>query len=145
MSFLFIKDAMSLSETTNIMNEDLDKVQEKFIDSIDNFINIVERRLKGYSFGEIDSLAKKAKNINSEVKKRETLKQIEDATKKAQESLKTTNDDDKKHELRLQLQSLSELKNKVNSFHVVEDPKEEKDDRIEGSPSNHRIINLDEY
>jgi ribosome maturation protein Sdo1 len=95
-------------------------LQEEFSDMLDSWYGTVERKLKGYSTQEIDTLAKAAKEIDSEVKKRSTLERIEDALKDARIEVNKTNNADKKRELRLQIQVLGELKGKVNAFKVVE-------------------------
>lgn len=113
-------------------------LQEDFGDTMDSFQGWAERKLKGYSVKEIDVLANKAKHVNSEVSKRATLERIENALSDARKELATTKDSDKQRELRVQIQVLSELKSKVNSFKVTDDH----DDKTE-KEDDHKI-NLDE-
>ena len=136
MSYLFIKDAQTEQETHSSLIENTLPVTESFSDIIDSFLTTAERKLTGYSIGEIDILAKAAKNVDSEVKKRDLLKRIDAAITDAKKELVNTNKDDKKKDLRLQLQVLSELKNKVNSFKVTEHDEKKEDD--EGN-KKHRI------
>lgn len=134
MSNLFIRDISILKENndTNII------LEEDFKEVINSFTIYAERRLKGYSVREIDSLATKAKAVNSEVSKREVLIKVDTALKAAKEKLaKPKLTDDTKKELRLQIQVLGELKNKVNSFKVIE-PSDEVQEKEK------TVINLDE-
>lgn len=89
-------------------------------DTVESWLATAERKLSGYSTTEIDVLAKAAKSVDSETKKRATLERIENALKDARIELNETNKADKKRELRLQIQVLGELKAKVSSFKVVE-------------------------
>ena len=89
-------------------------------DTVESWLATAERKLSGYSTTEIDVLAKAAKSVDSETKKRATLERIENALKDARIELNETNKADKKRELRLQIQVLGELKAKVLSFKVVE-------------------------
>jgi len=117
-------------------------LSEDFEETIDSFLAAAERKLTGYSVKEIDILASKAKHVDSEVKKREVLERIDDATKDARKALTNTKSDEKKRKgLRLQLQVLGELRQKVNSFKVVEheEPTKHDDDKP------HNKIDLDSY
>lgn len=137
--------AKKVVQTESSMYENTDEeptLYTRFTDSITNLMNIAERKLTGYSVGEIDSLAKKAKRIKSEKDKREVLAQIHSAEEKAKETLNKTKDEGKKVELKLQLQVLSELKNKVKSFNVLDDESREKEHHFN---SNKEKIKLDAY
>ena len=79
MSYLFIKDAQTEQETHSSLIENTLPITESFSDIIDSFLTTAERKLTGYSIGEIDILAKAAKNVDSEVKKRDLLKRIDAA------------------------------------------------------------------
>lgn len=134
MSNLFIKDIISLEESHNSNT----LTESNYKDAMDSFLSYAERKLTGYSVKEIDVLAKKAKAVDSEVKKREVLIRINDASKASKDKLvnsKTT--DDQRKELRLQIQVLSELKNKVNAFKVTGEEEEKE-------PSERKTLNLDE-
>lgn len=134
MSSLFIKDIVSLEESHNSNT----LTESNYKDVMDSFLSYAERKLTGYSVKEIDVLAKKAKAVDSEVKKREVLIRINDASKASKDKLansKTT--DDQRKELRLQIQVLSELKNKVNAFKVTGEEEEKE-------PSERKTLNLDE-
>lgn len=133
MSSLFIKDITTLEESHNSNT----LTESNYKDVMDSFLSYAERKLTGYSVKEIDVLAKKAKAVDSEVKKREVLIRINDASKASKDKLansKTT--DDQRKELRLQIQVLSELKNKVNAFKVTGEEEKE--------PAERKTLNLDE-
>jgi len=97
-----------------------ESVIDSIHDTVESWLATAERKLSGYSTTEIDVLAKAAKSVDSETKKRATLERIENALKDARIELNETNKADKKRELRLQIQVLGELKAKVLSFKVVE-------------------------
>jgi len=97
-----------------------ESVIDSIHDTVESWLATAERKLSGYSTTEIDVLAKAAKSVDSETKKRATLERIENALKDARIELNETNKADKKRELRLQIQVLGELKAKVSSFKVVE-------------------------
>lgn len=97
-----------------------ESVIDSIHDTVESWLAAAERKLSGYSTTEIDVLAKAAKSVDSETKKRATLERIENALKDARIELNETNKADKKRELRLQIQVLGELKAKVSSFKVVE-------------------------
>lgn len=118
--------------------------EEAFGDTVDSWYAYAERRLKGYSVTEIDVLAKKAKSIDSEVKKRDTLSRIDAAITDAKASLaKDGKNEEKAKELRLQLTVLAQLKTKVNAFKVVDDSEGDKGKDDEDSRSDK--IDLDGY
>ena len=128
---LFIKEALRTpesAETPIILREDWE-------DTLTSFTTYAERKLKGFSVGEIDHLATKAKDVDSEVKKRDVLERIEDALKDARKALADTNKADKQKELRIQIQVLGELKTKVNAFKVTDD---------EPTKTHDNKLNLDE-
>jgi hypothetical protein len=112
---------------------------EDFDSAMDSFTSYAERKLRGYSVKEIDVLAKAAKTIDSEVKKRETLERINNALVDARAALVKAKDTDKKKELRTQIEVLTELKTKVAAFKVVEHPEE-----VEHTKAPKDVINLDE-
>lgn len=97
-----------------------ESVMDSIHDTVESWLAAAERKLSGYSTAEIDVLAKAAKSVDSETKKRATLERIENALKDARIELNETNKADKKRELRLQIQVLGELKAKVLAFKVVE-------------------------
>jgi hypothetical protein len=79
----------------------------------------VERKIKGYSSGEVDSIVNKLKTMDSEEKKRDLLARTEAAIKDANEAKSKTTDSDKLRELTLQLEILSTLKSKISAFNVI--------------------------
>ena len=130
---------MSLS-IRNMLSEETEVLSEDFEDTIDSWLATAERKMTGYSVKEIDILANKAKNVDSEVKKREALEHIDDAVKDARTTMTDSKTDEKKRKgLRLQLQVLGELRSKVNSFKVVEDHDDHKKEPA------HNKIDLDAY
>jgi hypothetical protein len=131
---LFIKSA-TVGES--ILEESV--LVEDFDSTIDSFISYAERKLRGYSVKEIDVLAKAAKSVDSEVKKRDTLERINNALTDARAALVKAKDTDKKKELRIQIEVLTELKTKVTAFKVVEHPQE-----VEHTKAPRDVINLDE-
>ena len=115
-------------------------LNEAFADTIDSFKTWAERKLKGYSIGEIDVLANKVKAIGSEVEKREVLERIEDALKAARSTLSKSTNEAKRRELRLQIEVLGQLKSKAMSFNVLGE--KEPSDSDEGN--RREVIDLDE-
>lgn len=127
---LFMQELHGTVEHPEILKED-------FEDTMTSFLTMATRKLKGYSVGEIDHLAKKARAVNSEVGKRDLLERINDALNDARKALKGAKAD-KQKELRTQIQVLGELKAKVSAFSVTGDAKEKEDD-----DKNKEIIDLD--
>lgn len=120
-----------LSQSGTILYEDIEE-------TMNDFHHYIERKMRGYSVGQVDTLASRAKKVNSEVAKREVLDDIDDALKDAREVLADSTDDKKKRNLRMQITVLNELKSKVKSFKVVDNHEKEKDD------VERRKVNLDE-
>lgn len=111
---------------------------EDFGSTMDSFVSYAERKLRGYSTKEVDVLAHHAKNLQTEVEKRETLERINNALKDARTAMAKAKED-KKKELRLQIEVLTELKAKVTSFKVVEHP-----EPVEHTKAPKDVLNLDE-
>jgi len=124
---------------------DLDKemLQEDFSDTISSFVSYVEKKLNGYSVGEVDSLINKARRLSSETDKRELLQKIRDSVKTAKDKLADVKDkeSDRYHELHLQVEVLNSLASKVSSFNPI-NGKYDSDDNEE---KNDRKLNLDEH
>ena len=78
-----------------------------------------ERMMKGYSAAEIDRLAKKVASIDSEVSKRETIKEIESALSDAVKTKSTTKDENTKKEATMQIELLNQLHHKASSFSII--------------------------
>ena len=117
-------------------------LSEDFEDTVDSWLSTAERKLTGYSVREIDVIAKKAKHIDSEVKKRAVLERIDDAVKDARTTISDSKTDEKKRKgLRLQLQVLGELRQKVNAFKVTDDHDAPK----ASDEKPHHKIDLDSY
>ena len=114
-------------------------LNESFSDTIESFQTWATRKLKGYSVGEIDHLANKVKSIDSEVEKRAALERIEDALKAARTTLSKATNESKRRELRLQIEVLTQLKSKANSFSVIDGKDAPKDDG-----DRREVIDLDE-
>lgn len=130
---LFIKSAIG---SDNQLLEAI--LVEDFGSTMDSFVSYAERKLRGYSTKEVDVLAHHAKNLQTEVEKRETLERIDNALKDARSSMAKAKEA-KKKELRLQIEVLSELKTKVTSFKVIEHP-----EPVEHTKAPKDTLNLDE-
>lgn len=130
---LFIKSAIG---SDNQLLEAI--LVEDFGSTMDSFVSYAERKLRGYSTKEVDVLAHHAKNLQTEVEKRETLERIDNALKDARSAMAKAKEA-KKKELRLQIEVLSELKTKVTSFKVIEHP-----EPVEHTKAPKDTINLDE-
>lgn len=151
MSNLFVKDFLT---GTDVHSNGEEILAEDFKEIMSTYINVLERKFKGYSYGEVDNIAKRASNIKTEVDKRELLNKIHAAETAAKEKLKKTKDVEVQRELKLQIQALSELKNKVSQFKASEhdysknDEKHDDKEKVDSHNTHHddgrpHVLNLD--
>ena len=121
--------------------------------SLESFTTWAERKLKGYSAGEVDHLAKKVYEINSESNKKAVIERILNAITDAKEKLKVTDDNVKKKLIHDHIEVLNKLMSYAHSYDPVsqaaknaEERKEEAErlrDRSAGNTeSNHRVLDL---
>lgn len=124
-----IKDASILTKEATlleaIINTTYEYFQEDLVGIIKDISNFAERKLKGYSPGQVDRLINKASNINSEEKKASLIKEIDTAIADAKDSFKSDKesanpDQAKQDALKYQVEILTKLKEKIRGLNVID-------------------------
>lgn len=114
---------------TVFLKEQTDKIiSEEF--SWNDFKIYIDRKLKGYSHGEIDYLASKATNLNTHTDKQELLVKIYAAKDVARDKLHKTTDPNDRRELLIHMDVLKTLEGKVKAFNIVDHLEKHKEDSV---------------
>lgn len=143
--------------------EEVFDINEGFLDKFSEVKNFIERKMKGFSTGELDHLIRKASNLSTEKEKVEVLEEIKDALYSARDKLsdlehteKTPQVERKIDGLKYHIEALNKIKMKAQSINIIDNAIDrgrshiDHDSSSEGGKILHKggsdktIINIDE-